>query len=124
MRTRIFGLLKARTLVLILLCLGIGYLGGQSYRLEKLRHSLRPLWSLAHGFKLPSGPPPELTKGETYAQLHALLDARLEEQRRVASEWKRLLETADGTEQRLIIAGLRSKFRDLLHPWPGPATDL
>jgi len=120
----LFDILKGGALFLVLFCVGQGALGSHWNRAEEPRPSTRETQAPAVKPTPPPGPPQDLTKSETYEQLEALLDARLEQHRRESAEWTRLLESADETKQRSVVARLRSKLLDLLHPWPGPKTDL
>jgi hypothetical protein len=111
-----------RVLAFGLMLVMIGYLSGRSHVIGKIR-SLYSTANSGPATEAVAGPPQDVAASPTYVQLHALLDARLELQRRQASDWRRLLDATEDLERIQIADELRSKFIALLRPWPGPRTD-
>lgn len=113
----------AGILGIAVLFFAIGYLGGKFHIIGQIRDSFLKS-SMALNLDIPLGPPQNVSKAQTYSELNALLNKRLEEQDRESSYWTSLLETTSSSEQQRIVEQLRSKYLRLLHPWPGPKTDL
>jgi len=118
----------AWTCLLVLAIVGVGYLGGRFHIIGRTRSSVaKSLFSSST-----QRPRPNILlhqghiveNARTYAEINAVLNKRLENQYHEASHWLRLLETTNPSERSRIVAELRRKLVTLLHPWPGPRTEL